>query len=96
MKKTIFFIMILQLFLLACNKEETKIQDQAVQETSSTNTDPQFEKLRNNLKNGLKGNNCRYQESRMEYEASKESDEDDDEIFEMLYCYYILKLQSQM
>ena len=53
MKKTIFFIMILQLFLLACNKEETKIQDQAVQETSSTNTDPQFEKLRNNLKNGL-------------------------------------------
>lgn len=91
MKKTIFFIMILQLFLLACNKEETKIQDQAVQETSSTNTDPQFEKLRNNLKNGLKGNNCRYQESRMEYEASKELDEDDDEIFEMLYCYYILK-----
>ncbi|WXZ86813.1 hypothetical protein KST17_08590 [Fusobacterium canifelinum] len=90
-------MLIVSFFFFACNKtklqenEEAKVEEQKIKETSSTSTDPQIEKLRNNLKNGLKGNNCRYQESRMEYEASKESDEDDDEIFEMLYCYYILK-----
>lgn len=40
MKKIIFFIIILQLFLLACNKEETKSQTQKIQETSSTNINP--------------------------------------------------------
>ena len=47
MKKTIFFIIILQLFLLSYNKKETKTQDQPVQETSSTNIDTKKKKLKN-------------------------------------------------
>ena len=94
MKKIIFFIIILQLFLLACNKEETKSQTQKSQETSSTNINPrekEIEKLKDDLKFGLMGTDDRYQENRAQYKELISLGYDDKQAFEIVYCDFILE-----
>ena len=94
MKKIIFFIIILQLFLLACNKEETKSQTQKIQETSSTNINPrekEIEKLKDDLKFGLMGTDDRYQENRAQYKELISLGYDDKQAFEIVYCDFILE-----
>ena len=99
MKKIIFFIIILQLFLLACNKEETKSQTQKIQETSSTNINPrekEIEKLKDDLKFGLMGTDDRYQENRAQYKELISLGYDDKQAFEIVYCDFILERISSI
>lgn len=92
MKKLILLILVLQLFILACDKE--KIQNQQFQETASTNLNSQkeeIEKLRDDLKFGLIGTDNKYQENREQYKELIELGYDEKQAFETVYCDFILE-----